>query len=92
MTRASFLHKRARKSVFPACSRGAMLAAMTDAEALGALRNAIRMLFPTGPARKRWLACANRIQDEESHGTGWTRRSRRRQNSRYAARSIRCRN
>jgi hypothetical protein len=41
-----------------------MLATMTDAEALETLRNAIRMLFPAGPAQGRWLAWADRIQDE----------------------------
>ena len=65
-----------------------MLAAMTDAEALNALHNAIRMLFPAGPARERWLAWADRIQDEESRDTGWTRRPKRRQNSLHAARSL----
>lgn len=54
-----------------------MLSAMTDAEALEALRRTIRALFPARPARERWLAWADRIQDEESTGTGWTRRPKR---------------
>jgi hypothetical protein len=60
----AFLSERAANSVFPVRSCGAMLAAMADAEALESLRNAIRMLFPAGPAREHWLAWADRIQDE----------------------------
>jgi hypothetical protein len=66
---------------------GAMLAAMTDAETLESLRNAIRALFLAGPVRERWLAWIDRIQDEESCGTGWTPRAKRQQNSPHAARS-----
>ena len=50
-----------------------MLAAMIDAEALEAPRNAIRKLFPPGQARERGLAGADRIQDDESRElpTSW---------------------
>jgi hypothetical protein len=61
----AFLHKRARNSEFPARSHSAMLAAMTDVEALEALRSAIRTLFADGAARERWRTWADRIQDEE---------------------------
>src|ERR1700680_4344274 len=73
----------------PWALHGAMLAAMADAEALEAVRSAIRALFPVGQARERWLAWAERIQDEECRDTGWTTRSRRRQNSPHAARPLR---